>query len=286
MKVRIEIFEDDGTEKAKVNVHFDDENWKEDVTNFIYSIDGKKPPMTVPSSEIPTQQPAPQAIPPIQPAPPLQQQVPQNPNPQNIQLQPYNNQYPYPTMQQPFYHYTQQPVQYQIQPPTYPQVYHHPLQQAVFPTNQPPQQQQYAAQPVTTLQPQPQVQVQTQQVQQPNVQQPNVQQVQTQIRQPQVPLRDKINDTTLTISERLELFLKYEYPHVWFTSQEIQGHYERVYGFIKLSTVSTYLSRMYRKELLQRRGNRTQREYMYICDELDMPQTNPITTQVASGIMQ
>ena len=267
MKVRIEIFEDDGTEKAKVNTQFNDDHWKEDVINFINSIYDTKPPSTVPSSEIPTQQPAPQIIQSVQPATPLQQQVPPNPDPNlnlnsNLNLQPQP--YPYPPMQQPFYYYPQQPVQYQPQFQTPPQVYHQPLQQAVFPTNQPPQPQQYAAQPVTPLQ----------------------SQAQAQTRQPQVPLRDKINDATLTISERLELFLKYEYPHVWFTSQEIQGHYERVYGFIKLSTVSTYLSRMYRKNLLQRRGNRTQREYMYICDELDIPHTEGITTPEANGIMQ
>jgi len=263
MKVRIEIFEDDGTEKA--NAQFNGEHWKEQVTNFINFIDDTKPPSTVPSPEIPTQQPIPQIVqtpvqPPVQP--PMQIPAPQNP-----QLQPYTYPYPYPPMQQPFYYYPQ-PVQYQPQPNTPPQVNHHPLQQAVFPTNQPPQPQQYAAQPVAILQSQPQAQVQPQ------------------TRQPHVPLRDKINDTTLTISERLELFLKYEYPHVWFTSQEIQGHYERVYGFIKLSTVSTYLSRMYRKDLLQRRGNRTQREYMYICDELDIPHTDAITASEANGIMQ
>ena len=90
-------------------------------------------------------------------------------------------------------------------------------------------------------------------------------------------LKQKLTDTTLTISERLELFLKYEYPRVWFTSQDIQQHYERIYGTIKLSTVSTYLSRMYRKKLLDRRGNRTQRQYMYIGDRdgedtLNVPQ--------------
>ncbi len=78
-----------------------------------------------------------------------------------------------------------------------------------------------------------------------------------------------MNDMSLTISERLELFLKYEYPRVWFSSQDVQQHYERVYGDIKQSTVSTYLSRMYRKNLLERRGNRTQREYRYIGDETE-----------------
>jgi hypothetical protein len=82
-------------------------------------------------------------------------------------------------------------------------------------------------------------------------------------------LQDRLNDTSLTINERLELFLKYEYPRVWFSSQDVQQHYERIYGAIKQSTVSTYLSRMYRKTLLERRGNRTQREYRYIADELE-----------------
>ena len=81
-----------------------------------------------------------------------------------------------------------------------------------------------------------------------------------------VSLQERMNDSSLTINERLELFLKYEYPRVWFSSQDVQQHYERIYGPIKQSTVSTYLSRMYQKELLERRGNRTQREYRYIGD--------------------
>ncbi|MEA1894148.1 MAG: hypothetical protein U9N36_02895 [Euryarchaeota archaeon] len=65
----------------------------------------------------------------------------------------------------------------------------------------------------------------------------------------------------LSVRERLESFLKYEYPHVWFTSSDVQTHYGRIYGQINLSTVSTYLARMYNRELLERRGNRMQREY-------------------------
>ncbi|MBP1908231.1 hypothetical protein [Methanolobus bombayensis] len=82
-------------------------------------------------------------------------------------------------------------------------------------------------------------------------------------------LHNRMNDTSLTINERLELFLKYEYPRIWFSSQDIQKHYERIYGEIKQSTVSTYLSRMFRKNILARRGNRTQREYRYIADEIE-----------------
>ena len=252
MKVRIEIFEDDGTEKG--TFQFIDVNWKERVMNFINLIEDTKSPSTVPSSEIPVQQPVSQ----VQQQQQQQQQSLEQPlhQPQiipNPQLQYYPN----PPIQQPVYYYTQQPVQFQTQQP--PQIHTHPLQQAAFPTTQPLQPQQYAAQPAP---------------------------LQTQAHQPQVPLRDKINDTTLTISERLELFLKYEYPHVWFTSQEIQGHYERVYGFIKLSTVSTYLSRMYRKNTLQRRGNRTQREYMYICDEPEMVHADAMVGSNSSRIMQ
>ncbi len=99
------------------------------------------------------------------------------------------------------------------------------------------------------------------------------QQSQVRQEQPVTPVRktpsfqERIGDTKLTINERLELFLKYEYPRVWFSSQDIQQHYEKIYGPIKLSTVSTYLSRMFGKDLLERRGNRTQREYRYISDE-------------------
>jgi len=111
------------------------------------------------------------------------------------------------------------------------------LRPAAFPVNSSPQPLQYTAQPVPQL-------------------------------QNRQSLQERLGDTTLTINERLELFLKYEYPRVWFTSQNVQQHYERIYGNIKLSTVSTYLSRMYRRNLLERRGNRTQREYMYIVDDV------------------
>lgn len=77
-------------------------------------------------------------------------------------------------------------------------------------------------------------------------------------------------DEELTIKERLEMFLKYEYPKVWFTSQDVREAYERVFDPIKLSTVSTYLSRMYRDGTLERRGNRSQREYRVTDIEEDM----------------
>jgi hypothetical protein len=65
----------------------------------------------------------------------------------------------------------------------------------------------------------------------------------------------------LTLKERLEMFLRFEYPRVWFSSLDVKRQYESVYGKINLSTVSTYLARMYRDNMLERRGNRNQREY-------------------------
>jgi|Deesub1362A_J573_1020465.scaffolds.fasta_scaffold02030_5 hypothetical protein len=69
----------------------------------------------------------------------------------------------------------------------------------------------------------------------------------------------------LSVRERLEYYLKYEFPPIWFTSRDLKEAYERKYGEeIKLSTVSTYLARMHREGLLERRGNRANREYRYI----------------------
>ena len=70
-------------------------------------------------------------------------------------------------------------------------------------------------------------------------------------------------DPQLTLKERLEMFLRFEYPRVWFTSLDVKRQYERVYGRINLSTVSTYLARMYRDNILDRRGNHNQREYRF-----------------------
>lgn len=70
-----------------------------------------------------------------------------------------------------------------------------------------------------------------------------------------------IDDKPLTLKERLEMFLRFEFPGAWFSSLDVKRRYESVYGKINLSTVSTYLARMQRNNLLERRGNRNQREY-------------------------
>lgn len=67
----------------------------------------------------------------------------------------------------------------------------------------------------------------------------------------------------LSLKERLEMFLRFEYKGSWFSSIDVKKHYENVYGKIGLSTVSTYLARMFRDEILIRRGNRSQREYRF-----------------------
>jgi hypothetical protein len=65
-----------------------------------------------------------------------------------------------------------------------------------------------------------------------------------------------------TIKERLSLFLKFEFSGQWFTSLVVKDRYERQYGVeIKLSTVSTYLTRLTGEGFLERRGNRVEREY-------------------------
>jgi len=54
------------------------------------------------------------------------------------------------------------------------------------------------------------------------------------------------------------MFLRYEYSGIWFSSLDVKKKYESVYGTIGLSTVSTYLARMYRENILELRGNRNQ----------------------------
>ncbi len=85
--------------------------------------------------------------------------------------------------------------------------------------------------------------------------------------------QDNADRDTMTLKERLQSFLLFDQqPMEWLTSQEVKKRYERAYKTrINLSTVSTYMSRMYRDDILERRGNRRQREYR-------------VSTEVASKI--
>jgi hypothetical protein len=67
-----------------------------------------------------------------------------------------------------------------------------------------------------------------------------------------------------TLMDRLEGFVRYEFSNTWFTTQELRERYETIADDIKLSTVSTYLSRMNRDGILDRRGNRNNRQYRVI----------------------
>jgi hypothetical protein len=68
-----------------------------------------------------------------------------------------------------------------------------------------------------------------------------------------------------TIKERLRLFLKFEFRNMWFTTVQVKEKYELQYSEeIKISTVSTYLTRLYNEGFLERRGNRVEREYHVI----------------------
>ncbi len=71
-------------------------------------------------------------------------------------------------------------------------------------------------------------------------------------------------DNSGTLMDRLESFIKFEFANTWFTTQELRERYETVADDIKLSTVSTYLSRMNHDGLLDRRGNRNNRQYRLI----------------------
>ncbi|WP_406656613.1 hypothetical protein V7O62_12240 [Methanolobus sp. ZRKC2] len=245
MKVRLEIIDEDGAEST--SVEFGGKHWKRCILAFIDSLEDENKIYTEPSSinssntssgNVPT------AI--QQPVMPYSQTV----NPVQEQQLPLQQQVPPQFYQQLQSQQAFQPNNYYLPPAAAPYYFHGQSAQQNSSIAQPP--------PLHNQQVQPTV---------PEVmnarQDAHIAPVRT------TTLRERINDSSLTINERLELFLKYEYPRVWFSSQDIQQQYERIYGPIKQSTVSTYLSRMFQKKLLDRRGNRTQREYRYIADEME-----------------
>ncbi|HPE63680.1 MAG TPA: hypothetical protein PLQ49_06200 [Methanothrix sp.] len=83
------------------------------------------------------------------------------------------------------------------------------------------------------------------------------------------PVGDNLqkSDNSRTLRDRLEIFVREEFPDSWFSSNELRDQYETVSDDIKLSTVSTYLSRMYYDGVLERRGNRNQRQYRLVTEE-------------------
>lgn len=261
MKVRLEITDEDGTH---VNVEFTGDEWQKCLVSFIESFTGKKVQASGPSSasvasydtsscQQTTSQFSPQVVSqPYQQSPQVFQMPLMAPQPV---MQPVSPQFFSP--QQPLvYPYTLYPQYQQMIPPAHLNYFQPPLVQYGAPSQSP------NTSPVKQYVP-----VNNTSQQSPHEPQGSRQEQQAPPARKTPSFQERVGDTKLTINERLELFLKYEYPRIWFSSQDVQKHYEKIYGPIKLSTVSTYLSRMFGKGLLERRGNRTQREYMYISDE-------------------
>jgi len=74
-------------------------------------------------------------------------------------------------------------------------------------------------------------------------------------------------DASRTLRDKLETFIRYEFSNTWFSSNDLRDKYETVRDDIKFSTVSTYLSRMYYDGVLERRGNRSQRQYRLVLED-------------------
>lgn len=245
MKIRLELFDDDDNEVARVQ--FEGDTWQNRSIQFINMFGEAQPPSEESSSfNLSSQSQNSNEV--------------NTPSHSGVQYPPQHQQVP-PQMVPP--NYPPVPAQHYYNPMYYPPVYY----PSMMPQSPPPMQ------PTT---------------QAPSMSQPpHVQQGQqggsVNRSFPSQQVNKSKSDPSLTISERLELFLKYEFPRMWGTSQEIQHQYEQVYGPIKLSTVSTYLSRMYRKGLLQRRGNRTNREYLYVGD---MEEQSSVHQSFSPGYIQ
>ncbi|MBI4362531.1 MAG: hypothetical protein HY558_05085 [Euryarchaeota archaeon] len=82
---------------------------------------------------------------------------------------------------------------------------------------------------------------------------------------------------SVTLRESLEGFLRVEFHGGWFTSLQVKRRFEQVHHRVTLSTVSTYLSRMHRDGLLERQGNRRQREYRWAAGPI--PQGPPVAAE-------
>ncbi|NVM04203.1 MAG: hypothetical protein HWN67_17865 [Candidatus Helarchaeota archaeon] len=74
----------------------------------------------------------------------------------------------------------------------------------------------------------------------------------------------------LSIMDKLMLIIKRQMKYGWFTSKDIQEFYQVEYREdVKISTISTYLSRMFEDKTLDRRGSRKRREYRLITEKVE-----------------
>ncbi len=67
--------------------------------------------------------------------------------------------------------------------------------------------------------------------------------------------------------DRVQLIIEKHFPLVWFSSKDVQSFYEQEFKEpIRLSTISTYLSRMTDRGLLDRSGPLNRRRYRLMTD--------------------
>jgi len=73
------------------------------------------------------------------------------------------------------------------------------------------------------------------------------------------PLR---STSKLSKFDKVHLIIKKFFPLIWFSSKDVQTTYEQEFKEnIRLSTISTYLSRMVNREILVKNGARNNRKY-------------------------
>ncbi len=91
----------------------------------------------------------------------------------------------------------------------------------------------------------------------------------TQPEQKITSMRDLISASKI---ERISSMIRNHYPKTdWFTSNEVCELYEIVFKEgIKMSTVSTYLARLADEDLLNRKGNISQRLYSVTDDIIEL----------------
>ena len=65
--------------------------------------------------------------------------------------------------------------------------------------------------------------------------------------------------------EKVQSTIRMRFPIGWFTSQEVMIAYEDTFNEpIGLSTISTYISRLTKKDMLKKTGSRNKRKYKLI----------------------
>ena len=72
----------------------------------------------------------------------------------------------------------------------------------------------------------------------------------------------------LSIMDKLVILIK-QIKYGWFTTKDIQELYQHEFQEeVKISTISTYLSRLFEEKILGRRGSRKRREFQLITEKI------------------